>query len=345
MKSVLCYTNQFFGQIGGEDQAGIPPLVRTGAVGTPALIGETLNAKIEATIICGDNYSVEHMDELRSFVRREVERVRPDLFIAGPAFNAGRFGVACGDLCAFVGEAFGIPTVTGMYQENPAVELYRAKTYMIKTEKSAAGMKKAIEAMVFLSNKLLHGDSVGLPFEEGLIPKGIRVNVFKEKTGAERAVDMLMDKLAGKPFKSEIPIPVYKTVTPAKGISDIKKARVAILTSGGVVAKGNPDRMPAATAKFFKAYSISGMDRLTPEEFESVHAGYDPVYVNKNPNRVVPVDLMKELCDKGEIGSLYEKLITTTGNSTSVADATRMGREIAEVLKNEQVDGAILTST
>ena len=345
MKSVLYYTNQFFGHIGGEDHAGIPPLVQAGAVGPAVLIGETLNAKVEATIICGDNYSAEHMDELRLFVRSEAERIKPDIFIAGPAFNAGRFGVACGDLCAFVGDTLGIPAVTGMYPENPAVELYRAKAYIIETGKSAAGMKKAAEEMAGFSNKLLRGEKIGLPSEEGLIPKGIRVNVFKEKTGAERAVDMLLNKLAGRPFKSEVPIPVYKSVTPAKGIADLKKAKIAILTSGGIVPKGNPDRMPAATAKFFKAYSIVDIDKLAPGEFESAHAGYDPVYANQNPNRIVPVDLIKELCDKGEIGRLYGKLITTTGNSTSVADATRMGREIAEMLKNEQIDGAILTST
>jgi glycine reductase len=248
-------------------------------------------------------------------------------------------------LCAFVGDTFGIPAVTGMYPENPGADLYKSKAYMIETGKSAAGMKKAVTAMACFSNKLLRGEKIGLPSEEGLIPKGIRVNVFKEKTGAERAVDMLLDKLAGRPFISEVPIPVYKSVTPAKGITDLKKAKIAILTSGGIVPKGNPDRLPAATAKFFKAYRILDIGKLTPEEFESVHAGYDPVYANQNPNRIVPVDLIKELCNKGEIGSLYEKLITTTGNSTSVADATRMGQEIAAILKDEHVDGAILTST
>ena len=43
--------------------------------------------------------------------------------------------------------------------------------------------------------------------------------------------------------------------------------------------------------------------------------------------------------------SIYPYLTTTTGNSTSVADATRMGMEIGAILSNAGVDGVILTST
>lgn len=66
---------------------------------------------------------------------------------------------------------------------------------------------------------------------------------------------------------------------------------------------------------------------------------------NQDPNRVVPVDVLKKLERGGEIGSLYEYFISTTGNSTSVADATRMGEEIAQELANNGVEGVILTST
>ena len=44
-----------------------------------------------------------------------VKEQAPDVFIAGPAFNAGRYGVACGTIAAAVQEELGIPAVTGMY--------------------------------------------------------------------------------------------------------------------------------------------------------------------------------------------------------------------------------------
>jgi len=345
MKKIVFYTNQFFGQIGGEDQAGVPPSFREGPVGPANLLAETLEGEITATVICGDNYYAENIAKVREVILGELEKLRPDMLIAGPAFNAGRFGVACGDICSAVSERLGIPTVTGMYPENPGVDMYRSNTVIVETGNSAAQMKKAALAMTAVANKLLRGEALLLPEEEGYIPKGIRVNIFKDDTGAVRAVDMLLSKLAGKPYKSEVPLPDYKAITPAPGVADIKKAKVALLTTGGIVPIGNPDRLPAATSKFFKAYRIKEIDALESGKFIAVHAGYDPVYANDNPNLVAPLDLLKRFEKSGAIGELYEDMIVTTGNSTSVADATRMGAEIAVKLAESGVRAAILTST
>lgn len=346
MKKIVIYTNQFFGQIGGEDKAGMKPEFRDGAVGTANVFKDKLeNAQIIGTIICGDNYYAENMEGAKKTIFGYLEKNMPDMVIAGPAFNAGRFGMACADLCMAVAERYNILTLTGLYIENPAVEIYRKRIFIIETGKSAAGIRKAIPRMSQAANKLLSGIGLTSPEEDGYIPKGKRVNVFKDKTGAERALDMLVAKLCGKEYKTEVPIPTYETVTPAAPVLDISKIKLAIITSGGIVPKGNPDHMPAATAKFYKKYDITGIDTLKKGQFESVHAGYDPVYANDNPNRIVPLDLLRELEKEGEIGSLYEYLITTTGNSTSVADATRMGKEIAIELKVADIGAVIMTST
>jgi glycine reductase len=345
MKKILFYTNQFFGQIGGEDKASVKPQVVEGAAGAANLFVEGLEGEIVATVICGDNYYAENIEEARIEILDMIKHLDLDMLVAGPAFNAGRFGMACGDLCAFLEEELDIPTVTGMYHENPAVAIYKDKTFIVQTANSAAGMKKAVVSMVSIANKLLKGKELGFPEEEGYIPKGIRVNIFRDKTGAERALDMLVKKLKGEEFESEVPIPTYERVKPAKGIVDIRKAKIAILTSGGVVPMGNPDHLPAATAKFFKKYSLADVDLLEEGKYESVHAGYDPVYANKNPNVVLPIDLMKQKEKNGDFGSLYEYYYVTTGNSTSVADATAMGKAIAQELKEAGVQGAIMTST
>lgn len=345
MRKILFYTNQFFGQVGGEDKASMEPKLMSGAVGAANLFVEGLDGEIISTVICGDNYYAENLEKAREEIYGLIKDIEIDLLIAGPAFNAGRFGMACGDLCAYFGEKLDIPTLTGMYIENPAVAIYKDKTIIAETGNSAAGMKKAVSNMTLIANKLLQGKELGIPLEDGYIPRGIRVNIFKDKTGAERALDMLVKKLKGEEYQTEIPIPSYERVHPAKGISDIKKAKLAILTSGGVVPMGNPDHLPAATAKFFKKYSIADVEKLEEGKYESVHAGYDPVYANKNPNVVLPIDMMKQKERDGEFGSLYEYYYVTTGNSTSVADATAMGKEIAQDLLREGIDGAIMTST
>lgn len=346
MKKVVFYTNQFFGQIGGEDKAYTEPQFREGPIGNANAFGGKLeNAEIVATIICGDNYYVENMDIVKNFIKEKLKDKEFDLFIAGPAFNAGRFGIACADVCSFIKKEFNIEAITGLYWENPAVEMYKKDIYILEVAKSAAGIRKAVPLMSKFASKLLNEQEIGTPNQEKYYAKGKRINLFREKNGAVRAVEMLIKRLNNEPFETELEISVYDKVEPAPPMKNLKTSKIALCTTGGIVLKGNPDHMPAATAKTYKMYDVSDKKSLTELEFESVHAGYDPVYANKDPNRVVPLDVIRKLEKEGKIGSVYPYLTTTTGNSTSVADATRMGKEIAQKFVEDGVDGVILTST
>jgi betaine reductase len=119
------YLNQFFGQIGGEDKADTRPLKRDGAVGPGNLIQEMSgrDAEIVGTVICGDNYFSEHTEEALKRLLELIRGYSPALLLAGPAFNAGRYGMACGAVCEAALEHMGIPAVTGMFPDNAAVAL------------------------------------------------------------------------------------------------------------------------------------------------------------------------------------------------------------------------------
>jgi glycine reductase len=78
---------------------------------------------------------------------------------------------------------------------------------------------------------------------------------------------------------------------------------------------------------------------------ETAHGGYDPVYANIDLDRVLPVDVVKELIAEGKIGSLHDYWYSTVGNGTSVANSVKFATAIAEELKNDNVDCVILTST
>ena len=344
MKRILFYTNQFFGQIGGEEFAYTEPFVEAGTRGNANAFAPAIKGgEIVATIVCGDNYFAENIDVCLEFVKKQVEEWKPDIVIAGPAFNAGRFGIACCEVCKFVQGTYGIPAVTGLYWENPGVEMYKADCYIMEVGKSAATIRKAIPLITGFVNKLISGEKLGTPKQEHYYPKGQRVNVFHEKNGAERAVDMLVKKLNGEPYDTELEISVYEKVAPAAPLTDLKHAKIALCTTGGIVPLGNPDHMFAATAKFWKKYDLEGKTDL--QGFESVHAGFDPVYANEIPDRVAPYSVLKKLEAEGEIGEVYPYLLTTTGNSTSVADVTKFGQEMAEDLIAAGVQGVILTST
>ena len=95
---VVHYINQFFAQIGGEEKADYPAELRVGEVVGPgmALMASFKDeAEIIATIVCGDSYFNENLDKAKADVLAMVKEQNPDIFVAGPAFNAGRYGVAC----------------------------------------------------------------------------------------------------------------------------------------------------------------------------------------------------------------------------------------------------------
>ena len=75
--------------------------------------------KVVGTVISGDGYYGEHTDQARTECLEMIKGLQPDILFAGPAFNAGRYGFACGDISSTVGEDLNFPTVTAMYPEYP----------------------------------------------------------------------------------------------------------------------------------------------------------------------------------------------------------------------------------
>lgn len=347
---IVHYINQFYAGKGGEDKAdhrpeSIPEALGPGKEMERLLKERGEDAVVVGTVICGDSYYGEHMDEARAECLKMIEAYKPDILIAGPAFNAGRYGVACGDIAAAATEQLGIPSVTAMFRENPGLELYGKKTFVVPSSESARSMRKDIANMVALALKLLKKEPMGPAREEGYFSRGIRKNFFKEKSGAARAVDMMLKRLKGEEFRTEYEMPVFNKIPPAAPVKDMKNATIAIITSGGVVPKGNPDHIRVSSADSFGRYDISKLDDLTMENYESVHGGYDRAYATADPDVVVPVDELRKLEKEGKFKKLHEFFYTTTGTGTSVNNAEQFGREIGEMLRNAEVDAAILTST
>jgi len=344
---VVHYINQFFAGIGGEEFADHKPEIREGVVGPGMAFTGAFGDKAEIvqTIVCGDSYFNENVDEAKKILLEMVRNAKPDIFIAGPAFNAGRYGVACGTICDAVRQELDIPVLTGMFVENPGADMFRDKLHIVATKNSAAGMRDAVPVMAALALKLAGGEQIGASIEEGYLPGGARVNFFEADRGSRRAVDMLLKKMAGKPFVTEYPMPDFDRVDPNPAIKDVKSAKIAIVTSGGIVPKGNPDRIESSSASKFGEYDITGVNDLTAETYETAHGGYDPVYANEDADRVLPVDVMRDFEREGVIGKLHNKYYATVGNGTSTKNSKLYAADFAQRLKHDNVQAVILTST
>jgi glycine reductase len=343
---VVHYVNQFFGQLGGEEHADAAPQIRPGAVGPGRVLERLLSdgATLVATVVCGDNRFADSPEETAAQIVEMLREHAPGVLVAGPAFDAGRYGLACGHLCAAVQERLGIPAVTGMSPENPAVELFRDRVLIARTGASARSMAEALNHLARLAMRLGSGERIHRPADADCFARGLKRSVFLEQPAARRAVDLLLRKLAGATYQSEISIPRFDTVTPAPPPADLSRAVVAVVTDGGLIHAGNPEGMPAGFTDRSVALSVAARARLDPETFDVHHGGYDTRFVKADPNRLVPIDALRDLEAEGFIGRLFDTVYSTAGLGMSLTNARRLGRDIAWNLKRQGVEAVILTS-
>ncbi len=351
MKKAILYINQFFGQIGGEEMADHAPEIREGQIGPAMELQKQLGDEyhVTHTIICGDNFMGSRQEEAINTILGFLEGKELDIFFAGPAFRAGRYGSACGNICKAVKEKFSVPVITSMNEENPGVDMFRKEMYIFEGGASAAAMRKDVSAMANFGKKLMNGEELLSASEEGYFGRGIRKQVYLNPPvdAADRVIDMLLKKVKGEKYESELPIPPSDLVSIAPAISpeELSKLDIALVTSGGIVPVGNPDRIQSASATKWGKYDVSELYDLAEGEFMTIHAGYDPAAANADPDVVLPLDALRAYEKEGKIGGVYKYFYATVGTGTTQAEAARMGKEIAAELLADGVKAVILTST
>lgn len=340
MIRVVHYLNQFFAGVGAEEAAGTPPASSDGPVGPGRRLAVLLGDEHEivATVFCGDDHAAAPgaVDEILALVRA----ARPDIVLAGPAFTSGRYGLACARVAAAAGAA-GIPALAGMHEDNPGVD-EAGRVPVVASGPAARHMGPSLERLATAARKLAGGEP--LTTEDGRINRPARRGILVDRTGAERAVDLVLARLAGDRTSTEVPLPRFERVSPAAPV-DPSTAVIALLTEGGLVPEGNPDRLESARATRWLRYPLPSEDKLRAGAYHSVHGGFSTVRANEDPHRILPLDVAAELEREGAVGCLHREYLVTTGNGTSVGNARRFGVEWAAELRQAGIQAAILTST
>ena len=344
---VVHYLNQFFAQFGGEEKGSLAPGFQEGPIGPGRLLERAFGsgAELVRTVYCGDNYFAEYEGSALNQLLAMIADCKADLLLAGPAFDSGRYGFACGSFCAAAQNRLGIPAVAAMAESNPGAALYRKSLYIANSGASVTGMAAALQCMAELGLKLARGEPIGKPQDEGFLARGIKRNEFAAKPPAERAVDMLLAKLRGQTITPEIAPPQFELGKPAPPLRQLTSAVIALVTDGGLVVEGNPEKMEPGRPTRYTSIPIAKIERLDPAAFDVVHSGYDTTLANQDPNRLVPLDAIRELEKEGAIGGVHEIVHATGGAHAAVENATRIGEQIAARLKAAGVQGVILTST
>ena len=114
----------------------------------------------------------------------------------------------------------------------------------------------------------------------------------------------------------------------------IRECRVALVSSGGFYAKGQPPfvendasfrLVPAETAR---------------EDLRIYHHGYRDDDADRDPNCVFPIERLRELAATGEIGSVAEAAVSFVTFYSARRDVERATR-IAAALRRMEVDAAL----
>jgi glycine reductase len=339
---VVHYVNQFFAGVGGEDAAGIGPEMRDGPLGPGRRLATLLGDEhtIVATAVCGDDHAATRPEFAAALVEQALAH-GGEVLVAGPAFTSGRYGLACGRIVSAAAEA-GLIAVAAMHPDNPGLA-DAAGTPVVESSATARGMGPSLERLAAAVRKAAAGEE--LTAEDGRVGPVPRTNRFADRSAAERAVALVAARLSGDHEATEIPLPDFDRVTPAAPISAPADALFALLTEGGFVPAGNPDRLESARATKWIRHSLDGYDSAEAGTFESVHGGFSTQWANAQPNRILPLDVARELEREGAIGGLHAEYFATTGNGTTVADARRFGVEWAAELHQVGIQAAILTAT
>jgi sarcosine reductase len=173
-------------------------------------------------------------------------------------------------------------------------------------------------------------------------PDGSEKTVVNALTAGERGVRMLLSKINHQPYQSEIPIDLTEKVIPASGAHG--KLKIAMFTDGGLVLKGNPDDVPNGSNTEWYRIKIEGRDSFTPDFVEANHWGYTLKFVNEDPNRLLPLDALRELEKEGGI-ELYPIVFSVSGAGILNTTGVKLGAELAEEMKKAGVNAAIASST
>jgi betaine reductase len=339
---IVHYINQFFAGVGGEEAAGSGPELHDGPLGPGRRLAAVLGDEHEivATAVCGDDYAAGHPE----FAAELIEQARArgaELLVAGPAFTSGRYGLACARI-AGAALAAGLPALAAMHPDNPGLA-EAAGAPVVESAETARGMRPSLDRVAAAVTKLAGGEE--LSAADGRVGAVPRINRRAASNAADRAVALVLTRLAGDLQASEIPLPAFDQVIPAAPIADPAHALVALLTEGGFVPVGNPDRLESARATKWIRHSLEGHDSAEAGTFESVHGGFSTQWANAEPNRILPLDVARQLEREGAIGGLHAEYFATTGNGTTVADARRFGVEWAAELHQAGIQAAILTAT
>lgn len=189
--------------------------------------------------ICGDNTIAEQPDVIIPQVIDIVKGAQADLFVEGPGFNAGRYGLGCGNTTAAVTEELDIPAVTALYSENPGTDLYKNRCYILQSDNNAKNMKNVVKQSAVFAKRLVAGENIADGKAEGYHGSGPAIKIDYTIPAATRGIDMLLAKYNKEPFYTEVVMPNHEEIPIPALEKPLSECKIAEGIGANRILKGN----------------------------------------------------------------------------------------------------------
>ena len=344
---VVHYLNQFFAGVGGEERSDHPVSARPGPVGPGVLLDKILgeDAEVVGTVFAGDGLFAENEGSCAAEAIARIKEFAPDLVLAGPAFNAGRYGLACAAVCRAAQEA-GIPVVTAMHPENPGFPAAGTGVHTVPAADSAVGMEEALEAATRLGRKLARGGVRSEAPPMRAIYRAVSATTKSQNSRPHAAPSTWSSrKSRGSPTRPNSTFPRWKRSRRRNPSPTSKKPASPSFQKAAWSPPATPDRFSGSRNGNWATYSFEGKNALPGGTFISIHGGFNTVFVNEEPDRMLAVDAFRRLADEGEIAELHDDFLSTCGNGGAFVEMDGIGRAWAAELKKTEVEGVVLPAT
>lgn len=150
MKKIILVLNHVQAGMGSDEHANLEPGGKKTALGPGEILNqyfEEQGAQIVATLFCGDEYYLEHEDEVTKKFIGFAKEFKADAILCGPAMHYPKFGEMAGSLTEKY-NMYKIPAVAAMSEENPATNKYKNRIPIVKMpKKGGVGLNESFKNM------------------------------------------------------------------------------------------------------------------------------------------------------------------------------------------------------
>lgn len=162
---ILMIFDQVQAGLGGKENGNVGLGGKKMAIGSASMFENYLkdyDAKIFATLYCGDDYYLENSEIVMKKMAAMTQKLQPDVVICGPAFNYEKYGQMCVEVGHEIESKLQIPVVAAMSKEcEKAIAEHKDDVDIVQMpKKGGTGLVEALKRILELSQMKVAGDDI-----------------------------------------------------------------------------------------------------------------------------------------------------------------------------------------